>query len=145
MEIRKITVLVVEDELINQILVQKILEDLELNFTLVENGRDAVHEISNGDYDIVLMDLQMPALDGYEATKQIRQLDSAKRAVPIIALTAHALDKDRTKCLEVGMNDFLSKPIDIGELKNLLHHHVSRLTSHKAAPANQATGQDRDR
>lgn len=145
MEIRKITVLVVEDELINQILVQKILEDLELNFTLVENGRDAVHKISNGDYDIVLMDLQMPALDGYEATKQIRQLDSAKRAVPIIALTAHALDKDRTKCLEVGMNDFLSKPIDIGELKNLLHHHVSHLTSHKAAPANQATGQGRDR
>ncbi len=138
-EIHKISVLLVEDELINQVLVQKILEDLELNVTSVENGLEAVQEVRSGNYDIILMDLQMPKLDGYEATKQIRRLDTAKRSIPIIALTAHALDKDRAKCLEVGMNAFLSKPIDITQLKTLLHQYVSHIIRSRAKPAKDIT------
>ena len=85
-----------------------------------ENGADAVEKVKNsrpGTYDLVLMDVQMPIMDGYEATREIRGLhDPDLAGIPILAMTANAFEEDRRRALECGMNGFLSKPIIIGEL-----------------------------
>ena len=106
-------ILLVEDDEINRALFTTILEKNWL-VTSVANGREAVEATRDGGYDLVLMDVQMPVMDGIEATQAIRALEmEAGRHTPIIALTAHALDSDRRRCLAAGMDDFLSKPIDI--------------------------------
>lgn len=91
---------------------------------MAENGAVAVEKVKNsseGEYDLILMDVQMPIMNGYEATKCIRALDSiSKASIPIIAMTANAFDEDRKTALECGMNGFISKPIDIEELVHTL-------------------------
>ncbi len=79
---------------------------------VAENGLEGVKAVVNGDYDIVLMDIQMPEMNGVEATHEIRALEGHKSAVPIIAVTAHAMHGDRETYLAAGMNDYVSKPID---------------------------------
>ena len=108
-----------------------LVEDNELNreygfrVDTAENGEVAVEKVSTaapGSYDLVLMDVQMPVMDGYTATRKIRALDDPARAkLPIIAMTANAFDEDRRNALESGMNGFLSKPIVIGDLVQELH------------------------
>lgn len=114
-------VLLVEDNEINQAIAQEILESAGMRVTACANGQEAVNAIMEGDaggdpdkeFDIVLMDIQMPGMDGLEATQRIRALPGRKTRPPIIAMTAHALPTDREKSLEVGMNDHLTKPLDI--------------------------------
>ena len=93
-----------------------------------ENGAEAVEKVKNskpGNYDLVLMDVQMPIMNGYEATRQIRALDDpALAGITILAMTANAFDEDRKEALECGMDGFLSKPIDIEELISILHAHL---------------------
>ncbi|MDP7033649.1 MAG: ATP-binding protein [Planctomycetota bacterium] len=102
-------ILVAEDNLINQQVTRTILEQLECEVLIVENGKDAVAAAAGGTFDLVFMDCQMPIMDGYEASQTIRR-QTGNGALPIIALTAHALVGEKEKCLEHGMTDYLSKP-----------------------------------
>ncbi len=105
-------ILLAEDNPANQMVIKNILEYAGLQVDIVGNGREAVETIRNLPYDIVLMDISMPEMDGMTATREIRSLPGAVAHIPIIALTAHALSGDRECFLEAGMNDYLSKPID---------------------------------
>lgn len=112
---RQLHVLVAEDAPANRKVVRTILEKRGHVVTLVANGREAVSAVAREAFDVVLMDVQMPQLDGWQATRQIRQLPVRSRT-PILAITAHAMRGDREKCLAAGMNDYISKPIDAHEL-----------------------------
>ncbi|THU37028.1 PAS domain S-box protein [Niastella caeni] len=106
-------VLVAEDVELNQYLVRHIMESWGFTVDIVNNGREAVDKIQQNNYDLVLMDIQMPEMDGIEATRAIRQLsDPVKAGIPIVALTANALKGDSEKYLAAGMNDFLPKPFN---------------------------------
>lgn len=110
--------LVVEDNEINQQLMKHLLGYWQLSFDLAANGREALLLLQENRYDLILMDIQMPGMDGYTATTQIRQ--SLQLNTPIIAMTAHALAGEREKCLGAGMNEYLSKPIQEAELYRLI-------------------------
>ncbi len=118
-------ILLVEDNELNREIAQEILREYGFLVDSAENGAVAVEKVSTaapGSYDLVLMDVQMPIMDGYTATRQIRALDDPARAkLPILAMTANAFDEDRRNALESGMNGFLSKPIVIGDLVQELH------------------------
>ena len=109
-------ILVAEDNDVNQILIDALLTRMGHVVHLVSNGQLAVEAVRRGDYDLVLMDLQMPGMDGIEATHAIRALEGARAAVPIIAMTANAFEEDRRACLAAGMDDYVAKPIDIAQL-----------------------------
>jgi len=109
-------VLLVEDNEINQQVAKEILEGAGLNITLANNGQEAVKAVREYNYDAVLMDVQMPVMDGYTATREIRNLKSEIRNVPIIAMTAHAMAGDEDKSLQAGMNGHVTKPIDPDQL-----------------------------
>ncbi|KFF04148.1 ATP-binding protein [Flavobacterium reichenbachii] len=111
-------VLVVDDNAINQSLMKHLLSQWNIDFDMVSNGLEAVEYLRKKDCDLVLMDLQMPQMDGYTATQQIREI--LKLDIPIIAMTAHALPGEREKCLSRGMNEYLSKPIKEEELFKLI-------------------------
>ncbi len=111
-----IYVLVVEDNLINQMLVIKVLKKQGFETDVAENGLMALDKHRSNNYDIILMDLQMPEMDGYEATKKIRGLKTDKKDIPIIAMSAHTFKGEYERCIEIGMNDFISKPFDTKEL-----------------------------
>jgi len=104
-------VLLAEDNLVNQLVAVKMLERLGASVEAVPNGRAAVDAFEHGRYDIILMDQQMPEMDGLEATAAIRRHEGAGRHTPILALTASAMDEDRERCVAAGMDDFLSKPL----------------------------------
>jgi len=103
-------ILLVEDEPINQIVAQELLSDTGLIIDTADNGLQAVEMARAKPYDLILMDMQMPKLDGISATRQIRQIPGCE-AIPIIAMTANAFSEDRARCMDAGMNDFLSKPV----------------------------------
>ena len=105
-------VLLVEDNRANQMVIKCILENAQLDVTLAANGEEALIAVQKQQYDIILMDISMPGMDGMEATKAIRQLDHDARNLPIVALTAHAFADDRKRFIAAGMNDHLSKPIN---------------------------------
>ncbi len=108
--IKNIKVLVVEDMPLNQLLMKTILDDFAFDRDVAENGKVAIEMLQVKSYDIVLMDLQMPVMNGFDATMYIR--DTLKLTVPIIALTADVTTVDVVKCRAVGMNDYIAKPID---------------------------------
>jgi two-component system sensor histidine kinase/response regulator len=110
-------ILVAEDNLINQKLAKYMLTNLGHEVTLASNGKEAVENAKSGQFDFILMDVQMPVMDGLEATRLIRELEKQSDLhIPIIALTAHAMKGDRERCLEAGMDDYISKPINYPEL-----------------------------
>ena len=121
-------ILLVEDNELNSEIAVEILNEYGFLVDTVENGAEAVEKVKNstpGNYDLVLMDVQMPVMNGYEATRQIRALDDpALSGITILAMTANAFDEDRKKALECGMDGFLSKPIVIEELVSTLHDHL---------------------
>jgi len=104
-------VLVVEDNLTNQKVASMMLKGLGLTADVMANGQLGLDAHATAPYDVILMDCQMPVMDGYEATRAIRSLDSEARHVWIIALTANALEGDKERCLAAGMNDYLPKPL----------------------------------
>ncbi|MCS6922904.1 MAG: response regulator, partial [Fimbriimonadales bacterium] len=106
-------VLVAEDNYVNQKVIRRQLERWGVQVAIAENGNEVLEWLSRAPFDLVLMDCQMPEMDGYEATRRIRAYEAPRGLhIPIIALTANALEGDREKCLECGMDDYLSKPID---------------------------------
>ncbi|WP_419176553.1 response regulator [Desulfosediminicola sp.] len=120
-----IRVLLAEDEPINQTLAVALLTKMGTSVTAVSDGLAVLREISANSYDLVLMDLQMPKLNGFDTTRAIRELDGPAAITPIVALTAHARAEDRQKCLQAGMDDYLSKPIDFAQLETTLYRQLS--------------------
>jgi len=118
-------VLVAEDNLVNQRVAMRMLEKLGCQVDLALNGQEAIERLAQRDYDLVFMDCQMPVLDGYEATAAIRTSSHGVSGVPIVAMTAYALAGDRERCLAAGMTDYVSKPIDAAQLREVLARHVA--------------------
>jgi CheY-like chemotaxis protein len=119
-------VLLVEDNPVNRQVAQRLLSLAGLTLDSAENGQEAIDLLERNRYDAVLMDCQMPILDGYSATKRRRAAETARGLprVPIIAMTANAMIGDREKCLDAGMDDYLSKPINRGVLVDTLHRWI---------------------
>jgi len=113
-------VLVAEDNIVNQKVVSKMLSKLGLEVTIAANGRAALEQHTAGQFDLILMDVEMPELNGYEATAAIREQEQGKRHTPIIAMTAHALEGAKEACLSAGMDDYLTKPVNIRQLREKL-------------------------
>ena len=122
----KLRVLVAEDNVVNQKIVLKLLSKLGHSADAVANGLEAVQANQRMAYDVILMDCQMPDMDGYQATAEIRKLENGDRRIPIIALTANAMAGDREKCLDAGMDDFLTKPIQPKLLNDTLSKWAAR-------------------
>ena len=104
-------ILLAEDNLINQKVASHMLKKFGYSLDTVVDGKEAVDALKNRHYALILMDIQMPEMDGYEATKQIRSFDGDKKDIPIVAMTANAMKGDREKCLDAGMNDYITKPV----------------------------------
>jgi CheY-like chemotaxis protein len=119
---RGVRILVVEDNVINQIFMRKVLEDRGYSVTAVPDGRQAIEILKKRPFNLVLMDVDMPVMDGLEATKLIRSASSKvlDPKIPIIALTACAMEGDREKCLKAGMVDYISKPVLAEELLEIV-------------------------
>ena len=119
-------VLLAEDEPISMILIETLLEQAGLEIDVVENGKQAVEKAAAGDYQAILMDVQMPVMDGLEATREIRNHERQHGGhLPIVALTAHAMHGDREKCLQAGMDDYLTKPLGKAELFDVLTRYLT--------------------
>jgi CheY-like chemotaxis protein len=113
-------VLLAEDNVVNTKLATRLLERLGAHVQAAATGIEALRALSSGEFDVILMDCQMPEMDGYEATRRLRQSAGPGATIPVIALTAHALATDRAKCLAAGMSDYLTKPIDPIRLQQAL-------------------------
>ena len=132
-------ILLAEDNLVNQKLAMGILAKQHHDVTVVSNGAEAVEEFQRGDFDVVLMDVQMPVMDGFTATREIRVLQTNDdKRIPIIAMTAHAMKGDRERCLESGMDEYLSKPIRSEQLASMLDRMVPNAGSEKESSASGA-------
>ena len=117
-------ILVAEDNHVNQKLVLALLQRVGHRADVVANGREAVESVRSLPYDLVLMDMQMPEMDGLQATREIRSLPAHKHGIPIIALTANAMDGHAEQCLQAGMDDYLTKPIDADKLYTVLNGYL---------------------
>jgi CheY-like chemotaxis protein len=131
-------ILLAEDNVVNQKVACRILEKLGYRVDVAADGQAAFAAWETGRYDLVLMDCQMPLMDGYETTRKIRQREAPGRRIPIIALTAHAMKGADNECRAAGMDDYLSKPIDRGELQQCLRRWLDEVAEPTSAPANQA-------
>lgn len=122
------SVLIVDDQAINQRVAQLYLDQLGLAYHTVSDGKQAIQALKTHSYSLILMDCQMPEMDGLEATRKIRALESSQKTakpVVIIAMTAHAMEGDRQNCIAAGMNDYLSKPIELKNLKNIIEKYLT--------------------
>jgi CheY-like chemotaxis protein len=126
-------VLLADDNAVNQKVARRTLERLGVNVEVVGNGREAVTAWKSGRFDLILMDCQMPELDGYEATREIRRQEQNGRRTPIVALTAHAMKGDDIRCREAGMDDYLTKPLDRARLAACLERSLGSLRATPAA------------
>ena len=118
---RKVRILLAEDNIVNQKVALKVLEKLGYRADAVANGKEAILAMEDIPYDLILMDVQMPEMDGFEATAAIRRNERrSDRHTPIIAMTAHAMTGDRERCLDAGMDDYIPKPIDPDDLRNAI-------------------------
>ena len=124
--LKDIKILLVEDNELNQLLAVKVFEKWNKKIDIVDNGKLAIEKITNNTYDIILMDIQMPEMDGLELTSYIRENMGEKSVIPIIALTAHATVDEEQKCLDSGMNDYLSKPYDFNVLLNKIYQNLNK-------------------
>ncbi len=121
-----VRVLVVEDTPVNQKITMRLLERLGCDVELACDGREALASFRAATFDLVLMDCQMPGMDGYETTTVIRGLEGGRSHVPIVALTANTQPSDRERCAAAGMDDFLAKPIQVRELHRVLRRWLVR-------------------
>jgi two-component system, sensor histidine kinase and response regulator len=121
------SVLLVEDNVVNQMVAQSLLERRGFEVVLAGNGREGVAVFQRRPFDLVLMDIQMPEMDGFEALAAIRALEErAGRHTPVVALTAHAMKEDRDRCLAAGFDDYLSKPLEASRLYDILRGVLDR-------------------
>lgn len=129
------SVLLAEDNRVNQMVALAILNKMGCDVTIAKNGKEALNLIQEEAFDAVFMDCQMPEMDGYEASKKIRQLpeNHHSRNILIIAFTANAMKDDDKKCKAAGMDDYLSKPIDMDEIKQIFEHWLPKMTVRKQA------------
>ncbi|HTA61915.1 MAG TPA: ATP-binding protein [Bacteroidia bacterium] len=119
----KVNVLIVEDNLLNQKLAGFMLKDLGFDFDICDNGKLAIEKLKTKNYNLILMDIQMPEMNGYETTEFIR--DELKLTLPVIAMTAHALPGEREKCISFGMTDYISKPIKETDLNKIMDKYIN--------------------
>jgi signal transduction histidine kinase len=136
---RECRVLLAEDNAVNQKLAVRLLDKFGYSAEVVENGIDAVDRVRHSSYDLILMDCQMPEMDGYQATTEIRKLEGISRHTSIIAMTANAMTGDREKCLEAGMDDYLAKPVQPAALKAALDYWAAQSRTQKAEPKEVAS------
>jgi signal transduction histidine kinase/DNA-binding response OmpR family regulator len=144
---RKLRVLLAEDGIINQHVAVGFLEGWGNEVVVANNGREAVEAYQSAEFDVVLMDVQMPEMDGYQATAALREMqESLGKRVPIIAMTAAAMKGDRERCLEAGMDAYISKPIAADQLREIIRQHVASYEDPgAAAPATVTWSDDTDR
>jgi signal transduction histidine kinase/CheY-like chemotaxis protein len=145
MDFSGLNVLLVEDHPVNQLVGRKLLARLGVVTELANNGREALNALGRSRFDLVLMDIQMPEMDGLEATRLIRHGGKKipNSAIPIVAMTAHAMRGDRETCLKSGMNDYISKPISLHSLREVLKKWARLHTPQKSAPAAPARARKR--
>lgn len=129
----RLNVLIVDDVAVNRRIAQAKVEKLGHSVTLADGGIEAVKLYARGDFDLVLMDIQMPEMDGFEATAKIREIQASRRRVPVVAMTAMAMKGDREKCLGGGLDDYITKPIEPGALERVLGNVAG--TGSPSAPA----------
>src|SRR6202171_1925175 len=128
-------VLIVEDNSVNQMVAARLLEKLGCRVDVAANGRKAVEMVSLVSYDVIFMDCQMPEMDGFEATQEIRRREGSGVHRPIIAMTANAMQGDRERCLDAGMDDYVSKPIRKADLTEALERHLPKnVKAHQGGP-----------
>jgi two-component system sensor histidine kinase/response regulator len=137
-------ILLAEDNLTNQQVATAILKKADIAVTLAQNGEEAVKAVKREEFDAVLMDIQMPKMDGYEATRKIRELPG-KGDLPIIAMTAHAMKGDEEKCLEAGMNAYVSKPVNQERLFSTLNRLLRNTPKRRKLSTSNAEPQDRQK
>ncbi len=133
-------ILVVEDNLVNQKVAIRMLEKLGYRCDVAGNGLEAVKALELISYDIVFMDCQMPEMDGYEATRKIREREGTNRHTPIVAMTAEALKGDRERCIAVGMDDYLAKPIQANSLLAILEQYLVTGDEPESVPVKEKVG-----
>jgi len=137
--IENLRVLVAEDNQMNQQLVRHLMNQWRVDYVLATNGKEAIDVLANEDVSLVLMDIQMPEMDGYTATQFIR--NDLKKTVPIVAMTAHAMPGEKERCLSYGMNDYISKPVKENELYSILKQYAlqpeTKVEKLPAAPATE--------
>ncbi len=132
-------VLLVEDNPVNQLVAKEMLASLGCQLEVADNGRAALECIRRGKFDVVLMDCQMPEMDGYEATRELRRIESSGNSrLPVVALTANAMDGDRDRCVAAGMDDYLTKPFKREQLAKMLARHLRADTKAGSTMANDA-------
>jgi PAS domain S-box-containing protein len=136
-------VLVAEDNLVNQKVAVRTLEMLGCDAEVAENGLLAVEAVSQSEFDIVLMDCQMPVLDGFGAAQQIRELERGARRIPIVAMTANAMQGDRERCLAAGMDDYVPKPVTLNELDATLRRWLPERVAYNPRTPGQPASQVR--
>jgi signal transduction histidine kinase/ligand-binding sensor domain-containing protein/ActR/RegA family two-component response regulator len=125
----KLRILLAEDNTVNQLVARRILEKRGHTVVIAGDGRHAVALAADGSFDVILMDVEMPEMDGFEASKQIRRLETNVRHTPIIAMTAHAMSEDRDRSLSAGMDDHLSKPIERARLISAVENAAQRFAT----------------
>src|SRR5262249_10571303 len=129
-------VLVAEDNAVNRLVAQRLLQKKGHSIALANNGREALQRIQAEQFDVVLMDVQMPDLDGYTATAEIRKMEAnSGKHLPIIGVTAHAMEGDRERCLAAGMDGYVAKPV----IPTQLYAEIERLTARHRATAKTET------
>jgi CheY-like chemotaxis protein len=135
-ELAHMRILVAEDNPVNQIVIERMLQRLGCSADLVSNGIDVLRQVQAAQYDLVLMDIQMPGIDGLEASRRIRSLSPVHSRIPIVAMTASATVEDRGACVAAGMNDYLTKPLALDALRKVLE---------QWGPSRNAAGTGRER
>jgi CheY-like chemotaxis protein len=121
----RLKVMVVEDEPMNMLLITEVLGKMGLDVIKAANGMEALQTLDDNPVSLIFMDVNMPDLDGYSATRMIRSRQDSKRSVPIIALTADALPEDKEKCLSSGMDNYLAKPFRLEDMEALLRQYLA--------------------
>jgi two-component system, sensor histidine kinase and response regulator len=135
-EKRRLRILLAEDNAVNQKIACRVLEKQGYEVTVAADGHQALAALAEAEFDVVLMDVQMPEMDGFETTAAIRALErETGRHLPIIAMTAHAMQGDRERCIAAGMDDYVSKPLKIQELIELLQKISDATHQEEASPA----------
>ncbi len=117
---RDLNILLVEDNVLNQKLISYIFKKYDISISIVVNGKEALNALNDNSFDVILMDVMMPVLDGYQTTKIIREGNSTSSSSVIIGLTSGIYDSEKEKCISVGMNYFMSKPFDFSIFKELM-------------------------